>query len=69
MTCRWARARTSCSEIVSDPATAAIYLDLVRARRKDDFRWLARSQGVPPHLVEELWRGLQARLRAARPSA
>ncbi|MGH7392315.1 MAG: hypothetical protein ACREM3_23085, partial [Candidatus Rokuibacteriota bacterium] len=40
--------------------TAAEYADLARARRKDDFQWFARSQGMTPPMIEQLWRELRA---------
>jgi hypothetical protein len=54
----------SCRLSVSPPRRVAelvraevadLYRDLVRAGRRDDFRWLARSQGVPAERIDELW--------------
>lgn len=56
----------------ADPAPAfeltELLLDLAAAGREDDFRWLARSQGVPGEMVERLWRNLStaSARRAAR---
>jgi hypothetical protein len=33
--------------------------DLAAAGRRDDFRWFARSQGVPDERLDELWRHLR----------
>ena len=37
--------------------------DLAREGREEDFRWLARSQGVPESDLDSLWRGTLARVR------
>src|SRR5262245_28245299 len=51
-----------------DSQTAAAYIDLARARRKQDFRWFARSQGMASGMIEQLWRELRA-LRTPASSA
>jgi hypothetical protein len=50
------------------PDVAELYHDLVRMDRRDDFRWLALSQGVPAERVDELWRFLRAPAAVARPA-
>jgi hypothetical protein len=60
MTCHASRANF---DPPLDPETEATYLDLVRAHRHDDFRWLARSHGVPPERLDALWRRLLVRLQ------
>ncbi len=39
--------------------TSVPYLDLARAGRREDFAWLARSQGVDADVIEPLWRQLR----------
>jgi len=39
-------------------------LDLARHDREDDFRWLARSAGVPESLLDRLWATTRARVAA-----
>jgi hypothetical protein len=46
-------------------ALVTIYRELVEAGRWDDFRWLARSQGLTPERIVELWERLLARSRRA----
>lgn len=61
MSCRWlcGRARPP----VPPPEEAAAYVDLARAGRREDFRWLALSQGVPAEAVDDLWDRVLARCR------
>ncbi len=55
MSCRLSVSpRRRVAELVTAEA-AELYRDLVRADRRDDFRWLARSQGVPAERIDELW--------------
>lgn len=68
MSCRWARQADPGSSAWLDPAAASAYLDLARTGRRDDFRWLALSHGMPPAEVEGFWRRTVARLDP-RPSA
>ena len=61
MTCRWLRGREASLGPVTGEAMTA-YLELARASREADFRWLALSQGVPPGEVEALWRRVRRAL-------
>lgn len=49
-------------DVVETGPLAEVYVDLVRADRRDDFRWLARSQGLAASRAEELWALLSRRL-------
>jgi len=67
MSCRWGCATPAAepTEAEADlPQTLAVYVELIRARRREDFRWFARSQGVPADRIDALWEGLSARTRA-----
>jgi hypothetical protein len=55
MTCR-----AACAPPMSK-ALATIYRELAEAGRWDDFRWLARSQGLTTERIAELWARLLAR--------
>lgn len=61
MSCHWVR-QGSGAESAGAGDVIAAYLDLARTGRKEEFRWLALSQGVPPADVEELWQRTLARL-------
>lgn len=64
MSCRWTlRAGLGDTDACLDaPGASAVYADLARAGRKDDFHWFARSQGVPEERLEGLWLGALTRL-------
>jgi hypothetical protein len=68
MSCRWqAGASVPPPRVETDAITGDdVYLELVRARRRDDFVWLARSDGIPAAAVEELWQRLVASVPAGR---
>ena len=42
------------------------FLEMARSGQREDFGWLARSQGVPAQSIDELWRAVRA--IAASPS-
>ncbi len=66
MTCRWTLNLRGLADAWLDaPGALALYLELARQGREDDFRWFARSQGVPEDRLEPLWSGLRARLGLA----
>ncbi len=44
------------TDLLGGPDVAELYRDLVRLERREDFRWLALSQGVPAERIDELWR-------------
>lgn len=60
MTCRVAC--RPASEVTESTALAEAYIDLFQAGRDEDFRWLARSQGLSADRADELWRQLASRL-------
>lgn len=61
MSCHWSRhGHTAESARTGDVISA--YLDLARAGRKEDFVWLALSQGILAGDVEDLWERTLARL-------
>lgn len=67
MSCRWTctsppRALSSVEVDTRDSGIVAIYVDLAKSRRLDDFYWFARSQGVPPEKIDKLWHGILGRL-------
>lgn len=64
MTCRVA-CRTA-SEETEGTALAEVYVDLFQAGRDEDFRWLARSQGLSADRADELWRHVARRLPPPR---
>jgi len=51
--------RVACGIPMSE-ALASIYHELAECERWDEFRWLARSQGVAADRVAELWERLRA---------
>jgi hypothetical protein len=53
----------------ASPESLAVLIELARSDRKDDFRWLAQSQGVPGEDVEMLWDGLLVPDRVDQPPA
>ena len=65
MSCRWTSASPLPTWPARDPGAgaelASVYADLARARREEDFRWLARSQGMRPETIDSLWQDLSAR--------
>lgn len=56
MTCR--AACRPASEATQGAALAEVYVHLFRAGRHEDFRWLARSQGLSADRADELWQQL-----------
>lgn len=67
MSCRFSvsgAGRRRVADLIGGAEVGELYRDLVRADRRDDFRWLALSQGVPPERIEELWRFLHTSERA-----
>ena len=57
--------RTACRPTVDaeqDTALAEVYVELFRAGRREEFRWLARSRGLSGTRVDELWQELTRRL-------
>lgn len=60
MTCRVAC--RPASEVTEGAALAEVYIDLFLAGRDEDFRWLARSQGLSADRSDELWQQLARRL-------
>jgi hypothetical protein len=74
MTCRWTCGRSARLVAPSDAVptgsdTATVYRELARMRRKDDFVWFARSQGVPAERLETLWQAALARVEPDRPTS
>jgi hypothetical protein len=68
MSCRFSisgAGRWRAADLISGTEVAELYRDLADADRRDDFRWLALSQGVPPERVDDLWRFLRAARRSA----
>ncbi len=64
MSCRFSvsgASRWRVADLIGGADVGELYRDLVDADRRDDFRWLALSQGVPPERIEELWRFLRSR--------
>ena len=35
-------------------------LELARSGREEDFRWLARSRGMPGERIDKLWKSIRA---------
>ncbi len=64
MSCRWARTSPASDVHGQASETLAVYRELARDRRKDEFRWLAQSQGVPTEHVERMWRAAVAETSA-----
>lgn len=62
MSCRWVRAIPARVSLLADDGP---WVELLKAGRRDDFRWLARSRGISDALVDELWERL--RLGLAHP--
>jgi hypothetical protein len=64
MSCRWScrsRLRATIDRLAGAcPESLPVLTELARTSRRDDFRWLAQSQGVPAEDVEMLWDGLLA---------
>jgi hypothetical protein len=61
MSCRAACARPL-SDLAEAGLLAEVYVELVRTGRQEDFRWLARSQGLAASRTDELWAQLTRRL-------
>ena len=57
MSCRWARAShaSGASGVPAETDAAAVYRELARSRREEEFRWFARSQGVAQENVDRMW--------------
>jgi hypothetical protein len=63
MTCRWTLNLGGRAEAAANAVDGlALYLELAREGREDEFRWFARSQGVPEERVDGLWRAILVRL-------
>ncbi len=61
MSCRFSLSPPRRVADLINGADADLYRDLADTDRRDDFRWLALSQGVPAERIEELWRFLRSR--------
>jgi len=48
---------------------AAVYAELAKAGRREDFRWLAESQGLARERIDALWAGLSELSARRRPGA
>jgi hypothetical protein len=73
MSCRWIRSRPV--DPTQEPCQAqtgsdagSVYRELALARRKEDFLWFARSQGVPSERIESLWQVALTRVAVDRPA-
>ncbi len=57
MSCRWTRtsAAGDTDHHLDGSDAAAIYRELARGWRWEEFRWFARSQGVPYENIERMW--------------
>jgi hypothetical protein len=71
MTCRWRCSRPAGP--LTEPDTSAtgsdagvVYRELARAKRKEDFFWFARSEGVAVDRLESLWQAALARAELDR---
>jgi hypothetical protein len=62
MSCRWSCRswpRAPLDRLAEEhPDLLVVLADLARSHRQNEFRWLARSQGVPGEDVEALWASL-----------
>lgn len=71
MSCHWSRAAPGPPRDAEGgrplTGTAAVYGELARAGRREDFRWFALSQGVAREMVDELWRDTRLMVGAERP--
>ncbi len=63
MTCR-----VACGTPMPE-ALASVYRELAESGRWDEFRWLARSQGVAVDRIAELWEAMLAQGAEPRPPA
>jgi hypothetical protein len=69
MSCRARRVFSIDATAIEALARSGPYLELARTGRRDDFAWLAQSQGVPADKIEELWRAVRATIAPAPGSA
>jgi hypothetical protein len=70
MSCRARRVFSVDAAAIEALARSGPYLELARTGRRDDFAWLAQSQGVPADKIDELWRAVLAMLTPApRPTS
>lgn len=69
MTCRARRVSSLDGIALEAVTTSAPYLELATSGRRDDFTWLAQSQGVPADTIEALWQAARAMIRPAPGSA
>ena len=67
MSCRARRASPLDGLLVEALRTSAPYLELVRSNRREDFDWLARSQGLAAETVEPLWQAMRTITGSAAP--
>lgn len=47
------------ADLISGSEVADLYRGFAAADRRDDFRWLALSRGVPVERIDDLWRLLR----------
>jgi hypothetical protein len=59
VSCRALSPRPRVADLLTGTEAAELARDLAAADRRDDFRWFARSQGVPDERLDELWRHLR----------
>ena len=69
MTCRARRVAFLSGTALEALTTSAPYLELAKSGRRDDFTWLAQSQGVPVDKIEELWQAVRAMITPVPGSA
>ncbi len=65
MSCRARRVPALDGQALEALAWSGPFVELARADRRDDFGWLAQSQGIPAEAVEEFWRAMRARASGA----
>lgn len=59
VSCRALSPHPRVADLLTGTEAAELARDLATAGRRDDFRWFARSQGVPDERLDELWRHLR----------
>jgi len=60
MSCRARRVSSIDATAIEALTRSGPYLELARAGRRDDFAWLAQSQGVTADKIDELWQAVLA---------
>jgi len=60
VSCRLRRVWSGDAGLVEVLMQSGPYLEMARSGQREDFGWLARSQGVPAQRIEELWRAVRA---------